>query len=186
MQVLIPPTRLCHTHPAHAAAALSRHAIASGHPPHTHTPRTKASSVGSSHGRRQCPEGVLIAWCCVSCTDDCIVAMCSQCAPVFCMAHPSPHLTPHPSPPCLTLDHQSATARLRKLEAAQKANKGSQLKANASALTHKCAVCMTQFVCTVRVCGVTEFQGGGGEQRCAVAAGTAAVLMATLAPAGQV
>jgi hypothetical protein len=37
------------------------------------------------------------------------------------------------------------------MEKAQKdANKGSQLKANAAALTLKCHVCLQLFICTVR------------------------------------
>ncbi|CAG9463593.1 unnamed protein product [Pedinophyceae sp. YPF-701] len=43
---------------------------------------------------------------------------------------------------------KSATKRARNAEKAAKANKGSQLKVNASAMTNKCSVCMTQFMCT--------------------------------------
>eukprot|EP00878_Enallax_costatus_P001131 GHUV01001268.1.p1 GENE.GHUV01001268.1~~GHUV01001268.1.p1 ORF type:complete len:102 (+),score=15.99 GHUV01001268.1:121-426(+) len=42
---------------------------------------------------------------------------------------------------------KSATKRARNLEKLEKP-KGSQLKSNAAAMTLKCQVCLTQFICT--------------------------------------
>merc|ERR1711916_64866 len=45
---------------------------------------------------------------------------------------------------------KSATARARKAKEAAKKGGGSQLKANAQAMTIKCGVCMQPFQCTMK------------------------------------